>query len=123
MKKAFIIGSIILTSLTACNNEHLVGNSFEANKSPAVVNFEKAIKSLGSSQNRETIEEQQLRGTSTELSDRRKEILIPSALELIKSTGARESEIRKETGYNRDKILTWAVKIYNQKLNKLSQKP
>ncbi|WP_312078207.1 hypothetical protein [Chryseobacterium sp.] len=47
MKKSFIVGSLILAFLTSCNNEQLAAVSYEAGKSPDVVNFEKAIKSLG----------------------------------------------------------------------------
>ncbi|MBT2623612.1 hypothetical protein [Chryseobacterium sp. ISL-6] len=120
MKKSFIMGSLILAFLASCNNEQLAIVSYEAGKSPDVVNFEKAIKSLGNSENKETPEEKMQRGNSSELNNRRKDLLIPSALGLIKSTGATESKIRKETQGDRDKILVWAVKIYNQKINNIN---
>lgn len=62
MKTSFITGSLILAFLASCNNEQLAAVSYQSGKSPDVVNFEKAIKSLWNSENRETPEEKIQRG-------------------------------------------------------------
>ncbi|GEN78217.1 hypothetical protein [Chryseobacterium hagamense] len=95
-------------------------NALENHKSPEVLNFEKAIKSLSNPENLPS--EEELRNQkSLKLSDRRKDILIPSALELIKSSGASERQIRNQAKGDRELILKWAVKIYNEKRAKNNQ--
>lgn len=109
---------VFLTALLiSCSSESTALNTIETRKSPEVLNFERSISSLSNPENRATPEE--IRNQkSLELSDRRKDILIPSALQLIKSTGKTDQEISKITEGDRDKILTWAVKIYNEKISK-----
>lgn len=112
--------AIIIASLVSCATETSVPNPIEITKSKEILDFEKSIKSLSNPENRETPEEIRNK-KSLELNDRRKNILIPSALELIKSTGPNEKEIANTTKGDRDKILTWSVKIYNEKLSKIKQ--
>ncbi|KQT33841.1 hypothetical protein ASG22_17220 [Chryseobacterium sp. Leaf405] len=118
--KIKLLYAILLAGIISCNTETSVVNPSETRKSEEVLNFEKSIKSLSNPENRETAEEIRNK-KSIELSDRRKDILIPSALELIKSTGAKDKDITENTQGDRDKILTWAVKIYNEKLEKINQ--
>lgn len=118
--KIKLLYALLLAGLISCNTESTAINPASTMKSAEVLNFEKSIKSLSNPENRETPEEQRNR-TSLELSDRRKDILIPSALELIRSTGVKEKEIKETTQGDRDKVLTWAVKIYNEKLGKINQ--
>lgn len=118
--KTKLFYAILLAGTISCSTETSTINPMSTTKSEEVLNFEKSIKSLSRPENRETPEE--LRNKkSTELNDRRKDILIPSALELIKSTGVKDKEITQNTQGDRDKILTWAVKIYNEKLEKINQ--
>lgn len=118
--KIKLLYAILLAGFISCNTESSAINPMSTTKGEEVQNFEKSIKSLSNPENRETPEEERNR-KSLELSDRRKDILIPSAIELIKSTGVREKEISKTTQGDRDKILTWAVKIYNAKLDQINQ--
>lgn len=116
-----LLYAVLIAAFVSCSTETSIANPIEVKKSEEVLNFEKSIKSLSKPENRETPEE--LRNKkSLELNDRRKDILIPSALELIKSTGVKDNEITQNTQGDRDKILNWAVKIYNEKLNKINQK-
>ncbi|SHG04762.1 hypothetical protein [Chryseobacterium vrystaatense] len=120
--KSKLFYAIIMAAFISCSTESTaVVNPVDAKKSGEIINFEKSIKSLTLPENLPT-EEEKRNQKSIELSDRRKDILIPSALELIKSTGASDQEITNNTQGDRDKILTWAVKIYNEKLNKTPQK-
>ena len=120
--KSKLFYAIMMAAFISCSTESTaVVTPVDAKKSKEIVNFEKSIKSLSLPQNLPT-EEEKRNQQSLELSDRRKDILIPSALELIKSTGTSDQEITKVTQGDRDKILTWAVKIYNEKNNKTPQK-
>lgn len=115
-----LLYAIVMAAFISCSTETSAINPNETRKSEQVLNFEKSIKSLSNPENRETPEEERNR-KSLELSDRCKDILIPSALELIKSTGVKEKEITENTQGDRDKILTWAVKIYNQNLDQINK--
>lgn len=120
--KSKLFYAIMLAAFISCSTESTaVVSPVDAKKSGEIINFEKSIKSLTLPENLPTAEEKRNQ-KSIELSDRRKDLLIPSALELIKSTGASDREITNQTQGDRDKILTWAVKIYNEKLNKTPQK-
>ncbi|HCA09299.1 MULTISPECIES: hypothetical protein [unclassified Chryseobacterium] len=120
--KSKLFYAIMMAAFISCSTESTaVVTPVDAKKSKEITNFEKSIKSLSLPQNLPT-EEEKRNQQSLELSDRRKDILIPSALELIKSTGTSDQEIKKITQGDRDKILTWAVKIYNEKNNKTPQK-
>ncbi|SFN02166.1 hypothetical protein SAMN05421594_0420 [Chryseobacterium oleae] len=120
--KSKLFYAIMMAAFISCSTESTaVVTPVDAKKSKEITNFEKSIKSLSLPQNLPT-EEEKRNQQSLELSDRRKDILIPSALELIKSTGTSDQEVKKITQGDRDKILTWAVKIYNEKNNKTPQK-
>src|ERR1700750_2182062 len=106
--KSKLFYAIMMAAFISCSTESTaVVTPVDAKKSKEIVNFEKSIKSLSLPQNLPT-EEEKRNQQSLELSDRRKDILIPSALELIKSTGTSDQEITKVTQGDRDKILTWA---------------
>lgn len=115
-----LLYATMLALFFSCSTENSVAPPINPAKDEYVQNFEKSIKSLSKPENRETPEELQNK-RSLELSDRRKDILIPSALALIRSTGVKEEEISKTTQGDRDKILTWAVKVYNTKLDQINQ--
>lgn len=117
--KSKLLYAIMLAMFISCNTENTALNMSEQKKSEEVLNFEKSIQSLSRPENRPTPEE--IRNQkSLELSDRRKDILVPSAIQLIKSTGVSDKEFTQATQGDRDKILTWAVKIYNEKINKIN---
>jgi len=117
MKKILLSAMVAVITLTSCNNENTAVNTVESMKTPQMENFDKAFKSLGDPQNRPT-EEERKRNTS-ELSDRRKALLVPASKELIFSTGVTESELTRKTGGDMSQIIVWATQIYMQKSDEI----
>ena len=117
MRKHFLLAAFALFILTSCNNEGSAVNTVESMKTPQMENFDKAFKSLGDPQNRPT-EEERKRNTS-ELSDRRKALLVPASKELILSTGVTEAELTRKTGGDMSQIIVWATQIYMQKSDEI----
>ena len=117
MKKLFLSSAFALLTLASCNNEGTAVNTVETMKTPQMENFDKAFKSLGDPQNRPT-EEERKRNTS-ELSDRRKALLVPASKELILSTGITETELTRKTGGDMSQIIVWATQIYMQKSDEI----
>jgi len=113
MKKIFLSALLTVLTLASCSNENTVANTVESMKTPQMENFDKAFKSLGDPENRPT-EEERKRNTS-ELSDRRKALLVPASRELILSTGVTEAELSRKTGGDMSQIIVWATQIYMQK--------
>ncbi|UZT99738.1 hypothetical protein ODZ84_09280 [Chryseobacterium fluminis] len=115
MKKHFLLAALAVLSLStvSCNNESAAVNTVESMKTPEMDNFSKAFKSLGDPQNRPT-EEEKKRNTS-ELSDRRKALLVPASKALILSTGVTESELTRKTNGDMSAIIIWATEIYSKK--------
>jgi hypothetical protein len=112
MKKLFftVVASITVLS---CTNESAAVNTVEAMKTTEMQNFDRAMKSLREPANRPTEEEK--RSGSAELSDRRKKILLPSAMELIQSTGVTKEEMQRKTNGDISAILVWAIQINEEK--------
>ncbi|NML70425.1 hypothetical protein HHL23_11510 [Chryseobacterium sp. RP-3-3] len=117
MKKLFLSAVFAALTLASCNNESVAVNTAESMKTPQMENFDKAFKSLGDPQNRPT-EEERKRNTS-ELSNRRKALLVPASKELILSTGVTEAEMTRKTGGDMSQIIVWATQIYMQKSNEI----
>ncbi|WP_080780366.1 hypothetical protein [Chryseobacterium phocaeense] len=117
MKKLIIPTLFAALTLVSCNNESAAVNTVESMKTPQMENFDKAFKSLGDPQNRPT-EEERKRNTS-ELSDRRKTLLVPASKELILSTGVTEAELTRKTGGDMSQIIVWATQIYMQKSDEI----
>lgn len=117
MKKLILVLSLSMLAITACNSENIAVNSIESLKTPEMENFDKAMKSLGDPANRPTEEER--RSGTAELSDRRKKILLPSSIDLIKSTGVTEAEINQKTKGDVSAILVWAIQINQEKNAKI----
>ncbi|MFP3597633.1 hypothetical protein [Chryseobacterium sp. SIMBA_029] len=113
MKKTILLTAFAVLGLISCNNEGTAVNTVSSMKTPQMENFDKAFKSLGEPQNRPT-EEERKRNTS-ELSDRRKALLVPASKELILSTGVTESELMRKTGGDMSQIIVWATQIYMKK--------
>ena len=117
MKKHFLLAAFAVLTLISCNNEGSAVNTVESMKTPQMENFDKAFKSLGDPQNRPT-EEEKKRNTS-ELSDRRKTLLVPASKELILSTGVTEAELMRKTGGDMSQIIVWATQIYMKKSDEI----
>lgn len=118
--KVKLLYAILLAAIVSCSTESSTINPMSTTKSEEVLNFEKSIKSLFKPENAETPEEMRTH-KPMELSDRRKAILIPSAIELIKSSGVKEKEINETTQGDKEKILTWAMKVYNAKIDQINK--
>lgn len=117
MKKGITsIFILMLLTLTSCATDNATVLN-EAGRTAEMQNFEKAMKSLGDPQNKATAEEK--RSGSAELSERRKQLLVPASLELIKSTGVSENEIKKQTNGDITAIIVWALKINLEKNNEI----
>jgi len=119
MKKYFLSAVLAILTLSSCNNEGSAVNTVESMKTPQMENFDKAFKSLGDPQNRPT-EEERKRNTS-ELSDRRKALLVPASKELILSSGVTEAELMRKTGGDMSQIIVWATQIYMQKSDEIKK--
>ncbi|WP_223606165.1 hypothetical protein [Chryseobacterium sp. OSA05B] len=117
MKKLLLLPAIAVIGLISCNSEGTTLNTVQSMKTPQMENFDKAFKSLGDPQNRPT-EEEKNRNTS-ELSDRRKALLVPASKELILSSGVTESELTRKTGGDMSQIIVWATNIYMQKSDEI----
>lgn len=103
--------------LNSCQTEGEVVKTFESSKTEEMVNFDKAFKSLGEPQNRPTEEEK--RSGSAELSDRRKKVLLPSSIALIKSTGITDAQLQARTNGDMTATIVWAIQINQEKTNQL----
>lgn len=114
MKKSIftILCSAMLTVIS-CTSENTVVNSAESMKTNEMKNFDRAFRSLGDPMNKPTAEEK--RSGSAELSDRRKMILMPASVALIKSTGVSDEEIQRTTNGDMTATIVWATKINLEK--------
>ncbi|MGC5746951.1 hypothetical protein [Chryseobacterium sp. NFX27] len=117
MKKTILLIAFAVVGLISCNNEGAAVNTVSSMKTPQMENFDKAFKSLGDPQNRPT-EEEKKRHTS-ELSDRRKALLVPASKDLILSTGVTEAELTRKTGGDMSQIIVWATQIYMKKSDEI----
>ncbi|WP_080780368.1 hypothetical protein [Chryseobacterium phocaeense] len=117
MKNLFLTAAFASLTLISCNNEGSAVNTVESMKTPQMENFDKAFKSLGDPQNRPTEEER--KRNSSELSDRRKALLVPASKELILSSGVTEAELTRKTGGDMSQIIVWATQIYMQKSDEI----
>ncbi|MCW3170551.1 hypothetical protein OMO38_18640 [Chryseobacterium sp. 09-1422] len=117
MKKLLLLTVFATVVLTSCSVEDNMITTSENMKSTEMINFRKAIKTLGDSGNRITEEEKQ----SNQLSDKRKEALVPASKDLILSTGITESELMSRTRGNSGSIIVWAYKIYMNKTEEIKK--
>ncbi|KMQ67870.1 hypothetical protein ACM39_11045 [Chryseobacterium sp. FH2] len=117
MKKHLLLSAFVILGLLSCANEGNAVNTLENMKTPEMQALDKAFKSLGDPKNRATEEEK--RSGSTELSDRRKELLVPASKALILSTGVSEKEMITKTGGDITKIIVWAVEINLKKKDEI----
>jgi hypothetical protein len=121
MKKSILISAVALivtSTIISCNNERIAVNTVESMKTKEMANFDNAMKSLGKPENRPTDEERR-NANSTELSDRRKELLIPASKALILSTGISEVELQRKTNGDKSAIIVWAIQINMEKIAKI----
>ncbi len=119
MKKTVLLFSIAAMSMISCGNESSLATNVtpEVTKPDAVAKFNAAIKKVAMIKDPAP----SMPRTSAELSDEKKDMLIPAAKELIASTGVSTTEIERQTANDREKILKWAVQIYGEYNKKANQ--
>ncbi len=119
MKKTVLLFSISLLSIISCANESTLATTAtpQLTKPEAVSKFNAAIKKVAMIKDPAP----SMPKTSAELSDEKKDMLIPAAKELIASTGVSSAEIERQTNNDREKILKWAVQVYGEYNKKINQ--
>ncbi len=119
MKKTVLLFSISVLSIISCANESTLATTAtpQLTKPEAVSKFNAAIKKVAMIKDPAP----SMPKTSAELSDEKKDMLIPSAKELIASTGVSSAEIERQTNNDREKILKWAVQVYGEYNKKMNQ--
>ena len=117
MKKRLLPAAFAILGLFSCTNEGNVITTAENMKTTEMKNFRMAFKTLGEPQNRPTEEEKR----SSELSERRKALLVPASKDLILSTGVSEKEMMDKTKGNSGSIIIWANQIYNKMNRNINQ--
>jgi hypothetical protein len=117
MKKTFLLLSIPLLTILSLPTKIVATSAVpEISKPEAVQKFNLAIKKV---MEKEPAPERPK--TSAELSDYKKDMLLPAAKDLIASTGVTYSEIEKRTQNDREKILKWAVQVYGEYNKEINQ--
>ncbi|MEN4759696.1 hypothetical protein ABEG63_05085 [Chryseobacterium sp. C39-AII1] len=119
MKKTVLLFSISVLSIISCANESTLATTAtpQLTKPEAVSKFNAAIKKVAMIKDPAP----SMPKTSAELSDEKKDMLIPAAKELIASTGVSSAEIERQTNNDREKILKWAVQVYGEYNKKINQ--
>lgn len=119
MRKVFYLIAVISFFVVSCSTERSAVDKLESTKTLEMIDFDNAFRSLGNPANKPTVEEKN--NGSVELSDRRKKILVPASIALIKSTGVTDQEIQRKTKGDITSIIVWAIEInlkMNQHINK-----
>jgi len=119
MKKHLLLSAFIILGLTSCSNERTAIENVESMKTTEMTNFNKALRSLNEPKNRPIAEER--KQNSLELSDSKKELLVPASKDLILSTGISEKEMMQQTGGDKTKLIVWANKIYFEKSRQINR--
>ncbi|SFN10348.1 hypothetical protein SAMN05421594_1034 [Chryseobacterium oleae] len=113
MKKTFLFAIAGFCFLASCNNESMATTAQENQKTEAVQNFKRAITAVNTSKDLPQSEEKQNPEYQfPQLSEKRKDILLPAAKSLIKSTGVKDEQIEKNTHGDKTKIILWAMEIF-----------
>lgn len=119
MKRTFLLLMAIFTLLTSCNNESIPTISQENQKTEAIQNFKRALISLNKPENLPTAEEKRA-SDFPQLNERRKDLLVPAAKGLIKSTGVKDEQIQKNTNGDKAILIKWAMNIFRDNYNNSS---
>jgi len=111
LRKTILLLSIPMLTILSCANENMATNTTpDISKPEAVQKFNLAIKKVAMEKEPAPATPR----TSVELSDYKKEMLLPAAKDLIASSGVSYAEIEKQTRGDKEKILTWAVQVYGE---------
>jgi hypothetical protein len=127
MKK--IIISLLLSSyllVSSCTSENAVINSEEQfnqssnlrTRTKEIINFENALKEILKPEHLQPLSETGSRENPKELSEARKNILLPAAIDLIKATERSGQKASVVPYGDRDATINLAMKIYIQSSGK-----
>lgn len=117
INKMFLVMAIPLITTFSCTNETAASTAAtQISQSEAIGKFNAEIRRVAMMK-----EPNPAPRTSAELSDEKKDLLIPVAKELIVSSGVSMAEIERQTANDREKILKWAVKVYGDYNKQMNQ--
>lgn len=116
MKKIVLLLLGCSTFFISCSNEAMAVAGQEDVKSEAIQNFKKAVVDSNKPENLPTEEEKREIGYP-KMNERRLDLLVPAAKNLIKSTGVKDDQIAKSANGNKEVIVEWALKIVNSNNN------
>ncbi|UZT99594.1 hypothetical protein ODZ84_08535 [Chryseobacterium fluminis] len=113
MKKTLFSAVACLVIVTSCNNESIQTVAQENNTAEAVQNFKRAIITVNNSKDL-PVTDGKLNSEyqSFQMSEQRKDILLPAAKHLIKSTGIKDEQIEKTTNGDKTTTILWAMEIF-----------
>ncbi|MCS3531861.1 hypothetical protein [Chryseobacterium sp. JUb7] len=112
MKKTFLFAVACFFAMTSCSNESIPAMAQENQTAEAVQNFKKAIITFNNAKDIPMFEKKRKNVPFPEMSEQRKDILLPAAKDLIKSTGIKEEQIEKTTHGDKAKMIAWAMEIF-----------
>lgn len=113
-----LVMAIPLLTIFSCTNESAASTAaVQVTQSEAIGRFNAEIRKVAMMKDPNP----ENPGTSAELSDEKKDLLIPAAKNLIASSGVTMAEIERQTANDREKILKWAVKIYGDYNKQMNQ--
>lgn len=118
MKKTFLFAIACFLFIISCNNESIPAISQENQTSQAVQNFKRALIEMNSSKSLPMTELKKSNEYQyPQLSEQRKDLIMPAAKSLILSTGVKEEQIAKKTNGDKTKIIIWAMQIFQDHYN------
>lgn len=118
INKMLLVMGIPLLTIFSCTNESAASTTVaQVSQSEAIGKFNAEIRKVAMMKEPNPSQTR----TSAELSDEKKDLLIPVAKELIASSGVSMAEIERQTANDREKILKWAVKVYGDYNRQMNQ--
>ncbi|MFP3592665.1 hypothetical protein [Chryseobacterium sp. SIMBA_038] len=113
MKKTFLLAIACFFVMTSCNNESIPAVAQENQTAEAVQNFKRAVITFNNAKDLPMFAERRdKKSPFPEMSEQRKDILVPAAKHLIKSTGIKDEQIEKATNGDKAKIIAWAMEVF-----------
>lgn len=121
MKKTFLLAAACFIVMTSCSNENMQTVAQENQTEEAVNNFKRAITTVNNSKDLPVTDEKlNPEYQSFQMSEQRKDLLMPAAKHLIKSTGIKDEQIERTTNGDKTKIILWAMEIFQDNYKKSS---
>ncbi|MFP3592663.1 hypothetical protein [Chryseobacterium sp. SIMBA_038] len=121
MKKTFLLAVSCFIVMTSCSTENMQTVAQENQTEEAVNNFKRAIIIVNNSKDLPVTDEKlNAEYQSFQMSEQRKDLLMPAAKHLIKSTGIKDEQIERTTNGDKTKIILWAMEIFQDNYKKSS---